>query len=98
MTSTKYDRYALAVLAVGVLTCAAVWRWADAIFRGDSRLAGWVLGMLSTALPALALGAYARWLRHQRAHGQSAAQVHWLKAALGIAVGFSLMMILFSLM
>jgi hypothetical protein len=98
VTFSRYDRYALAVLAVGVATCAALWRWADVLYGGGSRRAGWGLGMLGCTLPALALGAYALWLRHQRAPGQAAAQVRWLNAAVGLAAGFSIVMLLFSLM
>lgn len=96
--STKYNRYALAVLTIGVLGCAAAWRLANVMYRGGSQLEGWWVGLLGCALPALALGAYALWLRHQRALGQPGAQVPWLNAAIGLAVAFSVFLLLFSLM
>jgi hypothetical protein len=95
---TKYNKYALFALTVGVLGCAAVWRWANIIYRDRSQLAGWWVGVLGSMLPALALGAYLLWLRHQRALGQHVARVPWLNAALGLAVAFSVFLLLFSLM
>lgn len=95
---TNYSRHALVILVAAVAMCLGLWSWADTVYQSGARLTGWRLGMLGVAIPPLALGAYALWLRERRARGESGARVRWLKPVCVLALCLAALIALFPFM
>ena len=94
----SYQRTCTAVLIVTVTLTVFGWWLADRAYSTGAQHLGYAMGVLSVALPALALSACVFWLRGRRERGDPAARVVWLIPLLKLSMAFFAVMFLFSLM
>lgn len=98
MTTAHYHLRSAGALALAILVCAASWLWTYQLQKSGALIFGYWIGVVGSAMPALALIGCILWLRRVRSRGEPAAKVFWLWPLLAVSLLLLAFMILFPML